>query len=329
MLMLLSLAALASEPMLVGVEHSPPFAIKENGQWSGISVDLWDTIAKENRWEYTLVEQPFSELLIGVQRSELDVALPAITVTSQRETKMDFSHTYLVEDIAVATNVINGPLDISLQIFNRLIGPLTVLMTVLGIAGVFYFLTEKLRQGSRGLFDSVYWALTTMVTVGYGDEAPKSIPGRIFAMIWMFTALFIFASINAQVLGVFAAITWTPQIKDLSDLRGETVVTVRDSFSDELLTNRQVKHTTVATEQEMIAQLGTQKGFAVYDRHILLAFTKSEPKIQVLPGNFYAQHLAFAVKPDFMHLDQLNISLLSAIDTPWWKSTVFKYTEGE
>lgn len=329
MLMLISLAALAAEPFVVGVEHSPPFAIQENGQWTGISVDLWDTIAKQNHWEYSLVEYPFSELLTGVQNSELDIVLPAVTVTAKRESKMDFSHTYLVEDIAVATNVVNGPLDIGYQIFSRLIGPLTVLMTVLGIAGVFYFLTEKLRSGARGMFDSIYWALTTMVTVGYGDEAPKSIPGRVFAMFWMFTALFIFASINAQVLGVFAAITWTPQIDDLSDLRGKTVVTVRDSFADELLTQKQVKHTTVTTETEMIAQLNAEKGFAVYDRHILLAFTKSEPKIQVLPSSFYAQHLAFAVKPDFMHLEQLNTSLLSTIDTPWWKSTVFKYTEGE
>lgn len=328
--MLLLLCSLASAtPLQVGVEHSPPFAIKQGSEWSGISVDLWDKVAAENHWEYEFVEQPFNELLSGVQDSTLDVVLPAVTVTAKRESKMDFSHTYLVEDIAVATNVTNGPLAIGYQIFQRLIGPLSVLMTVLGIAGVFYFLTEKIQHGTRGMFDSVYWALTTMVTVGYGDEAPKSIPGRIFAMFWMFTALFIFASINAQVLGVFAAITWTPQIQDLSNLRGKTVVTVRGSFADELLTQREVRHTTVSNETEMITQLSTQKGFAVYDRHILLAFTKSEPDIQVLPGNFYAQHLAFAVSPDFMHLEQLNISLLSTVDSPWWKSTVFKYTEGE
>lgn len=43
----------------------------------------------------------------------------------------------------------------------------------------------------RGLFDSCWWALMTLTTVGYGDEYPHSALGRIMGMVLVMSAVFV------------------------------------------------------------------------------------------------------------------------------------------
>jgi polar amino acid transport system substrate-binding protein len=43
--------------LTVGVKEAPPFAMKTaNGEWSGLSVDLWRQVAGEMQLKYKLVE---------------------------------------------------------------------------------------------------------------------------------------------------------------------------------------------------------------------------------------------------------------------------------
>ena len=60
----------------------------------------------------------------------------------------------------------------------------TVLMIVL-ISGTLVYLVERPENGFTSIPASVYWAITTVTTVGFGDIAPKTDIGRFIASLMM------------------------------------------------------------------------------------------------------------------------------------------------
>lgn len=48
-------------------------------------------------------------------------------------------------------------------------------------------------------FDGVYWAVTTMTTVGYGDELPTTVESKIFAMVLMLVGIGYFAVVTGAI----------------------------------------------------------------------------------------------------------------------------------
>jgi voltage-gated potassium channel len=67
-----------------------------------------------------------------------------------------------------------------------------VLMLVL-ILGSLLYLIEGEENGFTSIPQSVYWAIVTITTVGYGDIAPVTVPGKILASIAMLTGYSIIA----------------------------------------------------------------------------------------------------------------------------------------
>jgi len=58
------------------------------------------------------------------------------------------------------------------------LGTVMILLTIFGSA---MYLIEGAENGFTSIPRSVYWAVVTMTTVGYGDIAPQTIPGQILA----------------------------------------------------------------------------------------------------------------------------------------------------
>lgn len=71
---------------------------------------------------------------------------------------------------------------------------LTLLLSVL--AGIVAWILDT-RQNTeefplsfvQGSWEGFWWAFVSMTTVGYGDRCPKTISGRLFAIIWILTGI--------------------------------------------------------------------------------------------------------------------------------------------
>jgi voltage-gated potassium channel len=58
-------------------------------------------------------------------------------------------------------------------------------LTVVLIVGALMYLIEGQRHGFTSIPQSMYWAIVTMTTVGYGDIAPQSVIGKFLASTLM------------------------------------------------------------------------------------------------------------------------------------------------
>jgi voltage-gated potassium channel len=53
------------------------------------------------------------------------------------------------------------------------------------------------------LWDGIWWAVTTVTTVGYGDLTPTSVQGRLIGMVLMFVGIGFLSLLTAAVASRF------------------------------------------------------------------------------------------------------------------------------
>ncbi|TDU81213.1 voltage-gated potassium channel [Prosthecobacter fusiformis] len=95
----------------------------------------------------------------------------------------------------------------------------TVLMAVvLLLFSMISILIFENEEGSniRSPLDALWWGITTMTTVGYGDHYPVTVGGRFVAMLLMITGVGLFGVLT----GLFARFFVEPELKrDDGDMR--------------------------------------------------------------------------------------------------------------
>lgn len=76
-------------------------------------------------------------------------------------------------------------------------------------------------RGDFGSFwDGIWWAVVTVTTVGYGDLYPKTVAGRLIAMLLMFVGIGFISVLTASVASLFVK-------TDRQDETGEIAQTLR------------------------------------------------------------------------------------------------------
>jgi len=90
----------------VGVMNVPPFIMKTvDGQWEGLSIELWRMIARDLELEFELQEySSIQQVHDALENRVLDI-VPTAAVTASREIVLDFSNPYYRSGSAIAVPV--------------------------------------------------------------------------------------------------------------------------------------------------------------------------------------------------------------------------------
>ncbi|MGV6830853.1 MAG: ion transporter [bacterium] len=70
---------------------------------------------------------------------------------------------------------------------------ITIILIYFAAVGIYYFENEAQPDKFTSIFDSLWWAIVTLTTVGYGDVYPITIGGKIFTFFILLIGLGIVA----------------------------------------------------------------------------------------------------------------------------------------
>jgi voltage-gated potassium channel len=65
----------------------------------------------------------------------------------------------------------------------------TLLLLYLSAVGIYYFEHDAQPDLYSSVFHSLWWAVATLTTVGYGDVYPITVGGRIFTFLVLLVGL--------------------------------------------------------------------------------------------------------------------------------------------
>jgi polar amino acid transport system substrate-binding protein len=329
----------AVRELVVGTKEAPPFSIKdEQGNWSGISIDLWRQVADKLKLQYRIVDVvSVASLLENLESGNFDIAVAAITVTPARQQLVDFSVPYFHTGtgVAVQANRITswGPVIRSIASASFL----QAAMALLGLAflaGALIWLFERRANESfgggmaRGISSGVWWSTNTMTQRASGGAVPATLPGRIVAIVWMVVSVIAIAVFTAGLTSALTTKRLHGAVNTLADLSTVRVGVVRGTSTEDALSRMRIKYRTVVSPNDGFDALqdGTIDALA-YDRPILAWMIRqdSSSSIELSDVIFEPQSYAIALRNDSALRRSINVALLEVEESDWWKDILFRY----
>ncbi len=328
----------AGQPLLVATREAPPFSIKgSSGVWRGISVDLWEKIASQLELSFEYREMGLGEMLGALEHGEVDLAVAALTVTSERERRFDFSHPFYSSGLGMAVHA--EPREAWLAVLRRLASPRFVstvggLLGLLFIVGLLVWLAERRRNpqfggsSAQGVGAGLWWSAVTMTTVGYGDKVPVTFLGRCLGLIWMFAGILIISSFTAAITTALTLGELSGKVRGPEDLSRVRVLTVAQSTSERFLEAGHYAYRTLPDLDSALRALAEKEAdTVVYDRPILVyRIHQAYPGVlSVLPMSVERQDYGIGFPGSSGLREPVNQQLLSLLSDASWQDTLDTY----
>lgn len=306
-------------PLQVVTKLLPPFVMRQGDGFTGFSIQLWEAIAQEAGFDYEYQEVNLvGEQLAAVENNEADVAIAGITITLEREAQLDFTFPYFDAGLQILTRRDqNAGLE---QAINSLLSPefLGFLALVIGLSLIAAHLLWWFERRSHpeqsyrhGIGQALWWSAVTVV--GFDDKPPRSVAGRIMALIWMFAGIFIIANLTATLSAGATVRVLRGEINGPEDLRNHRVGTVTGTTAARFLLDNGLAYSEVEDIDTALAQLVSgQFDAVVYDAPVLQYYviSDSEGRTQLAGTVFEPESYGIAVPTGSPNREIINQALL-------------------
>ncbi|MYI36710.1 MAG: glycine betaine/L-proline ABC transporter substrate-binding protein ProX [Acidimicrobiaceae bacterium] len=241
--------AAASGTLRVAARPLPPFVIYEDRAYSGFEVELVRLVGAQLGMDVEIhAVDTVAKQIDDITRGVAQLGLGGVAITGAREEVADFSVPVLDSGLTILTtnDDSRGLGDRILSFLNAIASSdLPWLLVVFGVAvlvaaHMIWWLERRHNPDfavpyRKGIWDSFYWSVVTMSTVGYGDKVARGTRGRVLALIWIALGTLVFASFTASIASSLAVNELRSEISGPDDLLGRRVATVVHSAGESYL----------------------------------------------------------------------------------------------
>jgi polar amino acid transport system substrate-binding protein len=309
----------------VAVSNFPPLVIESEGKYSGFEVDLWKTLAKEINVEYEFKSSDLSEQISDLENKKVDVAFSGISLTEEREKKIDFSYATL--DSGLLILVKKNKINFWSSIINFLKeGHKMMASIILGVA-LFIFLMGNIlwlveRNASTfsknyfpGVFESFWLVVSSMSTAGFGDFVPHTWTGRLLTTLIIVMGVAIFGILVAQISSFLTVMKFKGEISSHKDLNGKIIATKENSAGVGVIEGLGAKVIEMPKIEDAYDKLEKEEVDAVvYDAPALIYFIENKKryadKFNIVEDLFYKHKYAIALQSESTLREPINRALL-------------------
>ncbi len=309
------------KPFLVAIEVLAPCVMKSDGAYAGFEIELWEEISKDLGLEFTYYETNMDGIFKDLIEGKAHVGFSCITINHEREELVDFSHHTL--DSGLRILVLNERAFSLIEPVKSLFSPLVMkAMAYLGlfimVCGHVFWWVEKGKHLISvsyfpGIFQSFWYVLVTMTTVGYGDIVPRKWVGRIMAFLVMLIGIAFFGWAVAQLSSAITLQKLHSDITNEHDLRNKIVATVEGTTSIDALNDLGAIVVPVRVIDQAVEKLLQHKVDAVvFDSPTILYYAHNEAagKVAVVGNLFDFQYYGFLFPQGSKLREPVNRALL-------------------
>ena len=326
------------EELSVGVTDSPPFIIIEDGEISGLTIDLWDNISDSLNMKYHFVMTEYDNVATNISEGEINISIAPMAVSSGQASSTFFSQPFYITTmcVAVENHYESGFVTIVKNLFSlSFLKTIGLLLFINFGIGTLIWLAERNTNPAfsnkiNGIVDGFWWSWVTMTTVGYGDKSPQSKNGKILATIWMLVAILIISGFTATISSELTTKRLQNNVSSLHDLHKMKVGCLEGRNTAIYLDYKHIAYKEYSSFEEAFEALEKGDINALVDDGATLNyyFNKKErslaKKITLieLPNN--KEYYCF-MSSDPMLVNKINPYLLSFLESEQWSRLLKKY----
>ncbi|MCK5814254.1 MAG: transporter substrate-binding domain-containing protein [Cocleimonas sp.] len=330
----LKVAIKPSEPWVMYDENLP----ESERNPIGFSIDLWNEIAsslgRETEWVY---QKTTPDVINITEDGEVDLGIAAITISSEREKRVDFSNSMYETGLQImvsSANSNNNPLFVLMDELKKLLTwtVLGWLVVMLVVSSHIRLLVDRISTDNffpRGYFKAIYevlwWGITMLVTW----ETPQSKGlARAIDLSWHLIGLIAMSIMTAVVTAALTSQAIVGSIQSEKDLPGKRVAAVATDAPRKYLNKIGADVVPVKSIEEGMKLLREDKVEALVHDGPRLSYlagkiNKAEKKsiFLVIPAVFNAQNYGIVLPHDSPLREAINKTLLRLRETTGLKDS--------
>lgn len=326
----------SSKVFKIGVKSAPPFVLEDVHSAEGVSLKLWNQIALNADYQFDLVAfDSLEELLEAVEKGDVDFSINPVTVTDDRLKRLDFSQPFYISTTVAAKRDETAFVGLIKNVFSwnflSAVGGLFLVILIFGLLIWFFERkanSEEFGEGLKGVGDGFWWSAVTMTTVGYGDKSPKTLGGRLVAIVWMFAAIIIISGLTAAIASSLTVKSLDVEINSFRDIAKLKVGSVAGSSPAKSLSQYHASAKMYNEVDDGLKALANNElDFFIYDKPIIDYYLRNneyETDLEVANVSLRTDYYSFSFPKESPYLDEMNVELVKQIKSIAWQLELAK-----